>query len=249
MRRAVAYFARTVALLSVALIGACHDPFAHRYAGRRPAPEELVGDYHLQFTTVGIGEIATRQQGPRAAPATEPTLTLASDGSFAASELPTFVDGPHGAPVLDGFRSFEGRWSLQRCGDVDDGVSLSPVWCVRLASSSGERLFARVGGSGPPFELIFRHGELDADYALFFWRADAEGSIFDPRDSPTLAASGALWVFIAVVACAAIGALLLAIALACAFAAVLASAALLGVAALLWRRSRAARRTGPTTTR
>lgn len=153
--------ARALPFLALGLLAGCqYDPHARLYTTEKPQESDVAGCYTLARQTVTRDGLAALQGKPCA-------ITLRSDGSFTATNVPPWEQGSPGTNFFGALLTGSGTWQIISVGSVDNGTRpLKTHWGVSLDSPASQMKPAGLTGGKPPYGLIFTLGDPDAGEAM-----------------------------------------------------------------------------------
>lgn len=167
--------AEAFACLCVLLLAGCqYDPFASRYATKKPDAEDVAGRYELVKQTV-------KTQGPVALEGRPCFVELRADGTFTATNVPPWTLDTPGTDFFQSLISGTGTWRIAKVGLLDNGLGKTKtIWGVYLDSKQAKFMPANLTGNKPPHGLIFGLGDPDAGQAMILETAKRLASSRQP---------------------------------------------------------------------
>lgn len=152
------------AILVLMLSGCQYNPYAHLFTTTQPQQEDVAGSYVLTQQTITPAGLSVLQGQPC-------VLELRSDGTFSATNYPTWTDGfSPGSGQFVAAISTAGRWSSETVGTVSDGRTSQKYWGVRFAEANVELDSLALTGKVPPYGLIMTYGDPDSGTVMIFER-------------------------------------------------------------------------------
>jgi hypothetical protein len=135
-------------LLILLCIGCQYSPYAEDLTISQPKRNHVLGTYKFEKETV-IGNLVhdlTRKSA----------LTINSDGTFEAVDLPNFIfDNYHGNI------SAKGKWKIETVGSVSKWEDTASNWGLQLTSLPDNLRSMSFMGDKPPYKLLVTYGDPD----------------------------------------------------------------------------------------
>ncbi|QEM06700.1 hypothetical protein DIU31_025510 [Mucilaginibacter rubeus] len=147
-------------LIYLALITSCQfDPYAGDLTTEQPKREDVIGVYQFKEQTISQIQIDKRSQ--------RATITLKSDGTYQANNIPNVFGGPNAENHK--YISAKGSWKIETIGAVDNGWGHPKSnWGITLTSIDESLTNISFTGKKKPYGLMVTFDDPDLAYGYAF---------------------------------------------------------------------------------
>ncbi|WP_161964464.1 hypothetical protein [Mucilaginibacter endophyticus] len=144
---------------SLLILGCQSDPYAGDMTTEQPRREDIIGIYRFKEQT--ISEAPIDKRGLKA------TITLKSDGTYLAIDIPNVFGGPDAENHK--YISAKGNWKIETIGSIDTGWGHpKPNWGITLTAIDESLTNIGFTGNETPYGLIVTFDDPDLAMVMLF---------------------------------------------------------------------------------